>query len=201
MLAVLRRTPIALVCAASLVAACSRRDRDDDRDKVADTAQAAASPAATVTPAAPALTDANIFALLDEANAADSAAGSVAATKGTNPAVKSFGREMMRDHHALRAAGLALAKKLNVTPEMPAGDTSATAATKWHDSLTAMPRGASWDKAYIDHEVTYHEAVLATAQAAAAAAQNAELKTFIQKAEPNIQAHLAHAKQIQSTLK
>ena len=107
----------------------------------------------------------------------------------------------MRDHHALRVAGLDLAKKLNVTPEAPAGDTSATAASKWKDSLTAMARGAAWDKAYIDHEVTYHQEVLNTAQTALGAAQNADLKALIQKAAPNIQAHLEHAKQIQSKMK
>ena len=36
------------------------------------------------------LTDANIVALLDEANKADSAAGALAVTKATNKAVKDF---------------------------------------------------------------------------------------------------------------
>ena len=107
---------------------------------------------------------------------------------------------MMRDHHALRKAGQDLAKKLNVTPEMPAGDNSAAAAKAWQDSLTAMAKGADFDKHYIAHEVTYHEAVLATAQAGLAAAQNAELKALITKAAPNIQAHLDHAKSIQSKM-
>lgn len=200
MLSVLRRTPFALTCAAALVAACSKGEKTSDSARAADSSAVAATAAPAMTPAAPALTDANIVAILDGANAADSAAGSVAAAKGTASDVKAFGRDMMRDHHALRVAGLDLAKKLNVTPAMPAGDTSATAASKWKDSLTAMARGAAWDKAYIEHEVAYHQAVLNTAQTALGAAQNAELKALIQKAAPNIQAHLDHAKQIQSKL-
>src|SRR5258705_1359928 len=98
----LRRIPFALACAASLVAACSRREKAGDSARVADSTAVATPAAPAVTPAAPALTDANIFALLDEANAADSAAGSIAAVKGTSPDVKAFGRQMMRDHHALR---------------------------------------------------------------------------------------------------
>ncbi|HUQ45390.1 MAG TPA: DUF4142 domain-containing protein [Gemmatimonadaceae bacterium] len=196
---VLRRTPLALACAVALVAACSKGDKTADSD--ADSTAVAATATAAVTPAAPALTDANIVALLDGANVADSSAGSVAAAKATGAEIKSFGRDMMRDHHALRAAGQALAKKLNVTPEIPAGDTGAAAAAAWQDSLNAMPRGADWDKAYINHEVTYHEAVLATAQAGLAAAQNAELKALIEKAAPNVQAHLDHAKQLQSKMK
>jgi putative membrane protein len=208
-----RHTPIAALCAAVLVAACAKGDKSADSAKMADSSAAAASAAnttnAAATPsstaaapaAAPALTDPNIVAILDGANMADSAAGSIAAEKATSGEVKSFGKDMMRDHHALRKAGQDLAKKLNVTPQMPAGDNSAAAATAWQDSLKAMPKGAAFDKAYIDHEVTYHQAVLQTAQTALGAAQNAELKSLIQKAAPNIQAHLDHAKSIQSKLK
>jgi putative membrane protein len=202
MIRVPRRISLAALCAAAAVAACAKGDKTADSVKAADSA-AAASAAATPAPApAPApLTDANIVAILDAANMTDSAAGSVAATKGTNAEVKSFGRDMMRDHHALRKAGQDLAKKLNVTPVPPAGDNSAAAASAWQDSLTTTPAGADWDKTYIAHEVTYHQSVLQTAQTALAAAQNAELKALITKAAPNIQAQLDHAKSIQSKLK
>ncbi|MDB4887555.1 MAG: hypothetical protein JWN79_2993 [Gemmatimonadetes bacterium] len=198
-----RHTPLAALCAMVLVGACSKGDKTADSAKPADSSMAATPAPAAGAPAAapaPALTDANIVALLDAANMADSASGSVAATKGTSADVKSFGKDMMRDHHALRKAGQDLAKKLTITPEPPAGDTTAAAASKFKDSLTAMPAGAAWDKAYITHEVATHEAVLQMAQTALGAAQNAELKTLIQKAAPNIQAHLDHAKSIQSKL-
>ena len=195
----LRRTSFVALSAAALVAGCGTGDKKEDSAKLADSI-AAATPAPAPAPAPPTLTDPNIVAILDGANVADSAAGSVASSKGTAADVKTFGKDMMRDHHALRKAGQDLAKKLKVTPEMPAGDNSAAAAKAWHDSLTAMPKGADFDKHYIAHEVTYHEAVLATAQAGLAAAQNAELKALITKAAPNIQAHLDHAKSIQSKM-
>jgi putative membrane protein len=199
---ILRRTSVAALSAAALVAACSKGDKTADSAKAADSVAAAnaAAPAVHATPAAPALTDPNIAAILDAANATDSSAGAIAATKGTNAEVKTFGRNMMRDHHALRKAGQDLVKKLNVTPELPAGDNSQAAAKAWNDSLTAMAKGAAFDKAYIDHEVAYHQAVLQTAQTALGAAQNADLKALIQKAAPNIQAHLEHAQKIQSQL-
>jgi putative membrane protein len=203
MISVMRRIPFAALCTAALVSGCSKGDKTADSSKAGDSSMAAAPGAPATAPAAtaaPALTDPNIVAILDAANLADSSAGSVAAAKGTSADVKSFGRDMMRDHHALRKAGQDLAKKLNVTPQMPAGDNSAAAATAWHDSLNAMPKGAAFDRAYIDHEVTYHQAVLQTAQTALGAAQNADLKTLITKAAPNIQAHLEHAKQIQSKM-
>src|SRR6266542_532586 len=44
------------------------------------------------------LSDANIVALLDEANKADSAAGALAIGKVASAGVKKFAREMMADH-------------------------------------------------------------------------------------------------------
>ena len=197
---VLRRTTLAALTASALVGGCSKGETKADSVKV-DTTVGVTTPAGAMPPAAPALTDANIAAILDNANMADSAAGSVAVAKGTASDVKTFGKDMMRDHHALRKQGQDLATKLNLTPAMPAGDTTAMAAQRWQDSLTAMTKGAAFDKAYIDHEVMYHEWVLATAQAALGAAQNQELKDLITKAAPNVQAHLDHAKSIQSKLK
>lgn len=196
---VIRHTSLAALCATALLGACSKGDATADSARMADSMMAT-TPAAPAAAPAPALTDANIVALLDAANMADSAAGAIAAGKGTSAEVKSFARDMMRDHHALRKAGRDLATKLNVTPAPPAGDNSEAAATAFRDSLNAMAAGPAWDKMYMNHEVTYHEAVLATAQAGLAAAQNAELKALIEKAAPNVQAHLERARSIQSKL-
>jgi putative membrane protein len=191
----------ALLGACALWGACAKSDSKADSAAAADSAaKAAAASAPPPAPTPPPLTDANIAAILDAANAADSAAGKIASTKGTRADVKDFGRMMMRDHHSLRKQGRDLAKKLSLTPALPAGDSSQAAAQHWQDSLNAMPKGAAWDKAYIDHEVTYHQAVLQTAQTAQGAAQNAELKDLITKAAPNIQAHLTKAQDIQGKL-
>jgi putative membrane protein len=178
--------------------ACSKGD--NTADTTAASASMASTPAVTPAPAAPALTDANIAALLDEANAADSAAGKMASTKGTAAGAKEFGRHMMADHHALRKAGQDLAKKLSLTPQAPAGDTLPASAQKSADDLNAMPKGAAWDKAYIDHEVAVHQGVLSLLNAAQGAAQNAELKDLITKAIPNIQSHLDMATSTQAKL-
>ena len=129
---------IALVGASVLWAACAKNENKTDSAAAADSAAKAAAAAPAPAPAPPALTDANIAALLDEANAADSAAGNMASTKGTNAQVKEFGRMMMRDHHTLRKAGQDLAKKLNLTPAPPANDTLPAAAQKAHDNMTSM---------------------------------------------------------------
>jgi putative membrane protein len=188
---------MAMLAACALVAACSTGAKNADTTAVADTT---ASAATAPPPAAPALSDANIFALLDEANMADSAAGNLASTKGTAASVKDFGKQMMRDHHALRKQGQDLAKKLNITPAPPANDTLPAAAKRAMDSLTAMPKGAAWDKAYIDNEVAVHQSVVSLLQAAEGAAKDSSLKAAITTAIPMIQGHLAKAQDIQSKL-
>ena len=197
------RAYVALMAGAVLaLGACKKKDAentDSANAAMADTGMKAADTMAAVAPA-PALTDANIVYILDNANALDSAGGAIATTKGTSADVREFGKMMMRDHHKLRADGQALAKKLGVTPEAPANDDSKAQLDKTMSLYNGATKGKDFDKAYIDNEVTYHTAVLETATAAMAAAQNPELKNFIQKAAPAIQAHLDNAKSIQSKL-
>jgi putative membrane protein len=201
-----KRAGLALVLGAAVaMAACKKSENyaSDTGAAKADTGMAAATTdtGMKAAPAAPAaLTDANIVYILDNANMLDSAAGAVAATKGTNSEVREFGKRMMRDHHALRKQGQDLAKKLNVTPEAPANDDSKASYDKTMSMLNGAAKGKDFDKAYIDNEVTYHQAVLQTATNAMNAAQNAELKNLIQKAAPAIQAHLTLAESIQKKM-
>jgi putative membrane protein len=148
----------------------------------------------------PELTDANIVALLDEANMADSAAGAFALKKATNPEVKAFAKLMMGEHHALRAAGQQLAKKLNVTPQPPSDDPVKGLAESEMAALRAAAKGPAFDRTYIDQEVAAHKAVLDLAEKSHEAAQNEELKKLIEQAKPVIEKHLDMAQQIQEKL-
>jgi putative membrane protein len=191
--------------AALALAACGKKDNGADSTAASSTtttdSSAMAAGTASSTSTSGNWTDENIFALLDEANMADSAAGSIAATKGTAAAVRDFGRRMERDHHQLRAQGAALAKKLNVTPAAPSDDPVQPMAQSETNTLNSTAKGKDFDKAYIDAEVNAHKAVLDLATKAAAQTQNAELKNLIQKAAPVIQGHLDKAESIQKTLK
>jgi putative membrane protein len=200
----IHRTVPALALALALGACNSHRDRDAAANPPAG-AETGVVPtdttATTSAPAAPAeLSDANIVALLDHANAADSTAGALAATKATNPQVKQFAKLMMSEHHALRKQGADLAKKLGVTPEPPANDPVTALAQQETQALQSAPKGAEFDKTYIDQEVTAHEAVLDLAGKAHDQAKNPELKALIEKARPVIEKHLDQAKQLQQKL-
>lgn len=193
----------ALALAALAVATCGKKENVG-----ADTTAASSvafSDTSTVAAGAPATagnwTDANIFALLDEANMADSAAGAVAATKGTGSAVRDFGKRMMRDHHQLRAQGEALAKRLKIIPESPSDDPVMSEAQKEMETLNSTAKGKDFDKAYIDGEVVGHKNVLELLTTAARQTQNTQLKYLIQKAAPAVLGHLDLAESIQKNLR
>jgi putative membrane protein len=191
-----------LAIAVLALTVCSKKESSStDTTAASSTVSADTSAMSAGAPAAATWTDANIVALLDEANAGDSTAGAVAATKGTAAAVRDFAKRMMRDHHQLRLQGQALAKKLNVTPAAPSDDPVTPAGQKEMDTLNSTAKGKDFDRAYIDAEVDIHKAVLDLATKAASQTQTAELKNLIQKAAPVIQGHLDKAESIQKTLK
>lgn len=191
-----------LAVTAVVLVACSKKESyGTDTTAASSTISADTSAMTSSSTTSGTWADANIFALLDEANMADSAAGALAATKGTSSAVRDFGRRMTRDHHTLRAQGEALAKKLKVTPTPPAGDNLVTDAQKNMDNLNSTAKGKDFDKAYIDSEVDAHKKVLDLATKAMDQAQSTELKNLIQKAAPVIKAHLDLVESIQKNLK
>jgi putative membrane protein len=198
----MKRAAVAAMAAFALTACAKKNETAADTTAMTATSTMAPSDTAAVssTQAAPALSDANIVAILDAANMSDSTWGAIAATKGTSADVRNFGKTMMRDHHALRKAGQDLAKKLGVTPQPPANDNSQADLQTTSDMLNNTAKGKDFDKAYIDHEVAYHKQVLETATKAMAAAQNSELKNLIQSAAPTLQAHLNAAETIQKKM-
>ncbi len=156
---------------------------------------------AAVSAHAAALDDPTIVAIFDAANTWDIELGHLALKKSHNKDVRAFADMMVRDHSAARKMGRDLAKKLHVTPTPPGKD---FALYKDHVAALATlhaASGAAFDKAYIDHEVSYHQAVIdAVTTTLLPATKNAELKDLEVKVAPNFQAHLAAAKDLQQKL-
>jgi putative membrane protein len=147
------------------------------------------------------VTDPQIAAIVVAANQVDIDAGKLAESKATNPEVKAFGKQMVTDHTGVNKQATALVTKLKVTPEENA--TSESLKKGGDENLTHLRglSGAAFDKAYIDHEVAYHDQVLeALDKTLIPNAKNAELKALLVKVRPAFVAHRDHAKQLQTTL-
>lgn len=197
--------PGALVALAVIAGACRSKVETGAANPGAGTNETAAitpSPgdSGTASGGATALTDANIAALLDEANKADSTAGAVAVKKASSAEVKRFAREMMGEHHALRLAGQAAAKKAGVTAELPANDPVTPLAQGEMGVLDSTAAGPAFDRAYIEQEVAAHRAVKDLLATSKEAAQNADLKAVIDKATPIVDRHLSEAEKLQQKL-
>ncbi|MFL6577291.1 MAG: DUF4142 domain-containing protein [Povalibacter sp.] len=145
--------------------------------------------------------DAQIAAIVVTANQVDIDAGKLASTKASSASVKEFAQRMITDHTGVNKSATELVTRLHVTPESNA--TSESLKKGGDQNLAALKKlsGAEFDRAYVDHEVTYHQAVLdAVDQTLIPSAKNAELKALLVKVRPAFVAHLEHAKQIQSSL-
>jgi putative membrane protein len=147
-------------------------------------------------------TDAQIAHIVVTANQVDIDAGKLAESKGTNKDVKAFGKQMVTDHTGVNQQAVALVTRLKVTPED--NPTSQSLKSGGEDNLKHLKtlKGAAFDKAYIDHEVAYHEQVLgAIDKTLIPNAKNEELKGLIIKVRPAFVGHLEHAKKIQASLR
>ena len=146
-------------------------------------------------------TDPQIAMIAVTADTIDIDAGKLAEKKSSNPKVKEFAQMMVRDHTSVNKKATDLAKKLNVTPEESDTSRSLKAdADKTTAKLNGLS-GAEFDKAYIDNEVAYHEAVIKTVtDKLIPNTKNAELKKLLESAGPIFNSHLTHAKEVQSSL-
>jgi putative membrane protein len=152
-------------------------------------------------PAASGPNDAQNAHIDGTANPLDIHAGKLAESRGKSKDVRAFGKQMVTDHSGVNKQAVALATKLKVTPEdNPTSQSLKKGGEENVKNLKGL-KGAAFDKAYVDHEVTYHEQVLdAIDKVLVPSAKNAELKDLIVKVRPAFVAHLDHAKMIQAKL-
>jgi len=147
------------------------------------------------------VSDAQIASIVVTANQVDVDAGALVASKTTNAEIKKFAELMVTDHNAVNRAAIELVTKLKVTPQDNA--TSQSLKAGGEKNLTALKAldGPALDKAYVDHEVAYHQQVLeALDKILIPGATNAELKGLLVKVRPAFVAHLEHAKALQTAM-
>ena len=147
------------------------------------------------------INDAQIASIVVTANQVDIDAGKLAASTSKNAEVKKFAQLMVTDHTGVNKQAVALVTRLKVTPEDNETSQSLKAGGEKNVATLKTLNGAAFDKAYVDHEVAYHQAVLdAVDKTLIPGASNAELKSLLVKVRPAFVAHLEHAKHIQMSM-
>ncbi len=149
-------------------------------------------------------TDAQIVAFASAASAGEVSEGQMAEHKATNPAVKSFARQMVTDHTKMLADTRAIEKKLMITPDSSKSDVKDLMKNGQDDikDLTNKKAGKDWDEAYISKQIDDHQKVLDKLNDAQQSAKSADLKTALTQSIAKVQEHLNKAKSIKdNTLK
>ncbi len=203
------RALTALSAAALIVSACQKNDqsaaaRNESAAGGISAADTTKRMDTTTKPAAPnGWTDASILSYLRAEDMDEVKVNELAAKKATSPAVRTFAAKMAADHRAHLKEVHSLIAKTKATVDTtaePAHDVLNKSRDEVKD-LTAKPRGADWDKDYVDMQIDEHQKVLDKLQDAAKSTNNPDLKDALMKVSGKVQEHLTKAQEIKATLK
>lgn len=174
-----------------ILAACSPKT-ESTPDTLATTPPATASTPTTDM----GWTDANVVDVLTVANQGEVDYSQIGVDKATNPEVKAFAQEMVKDHGAMVDAVKALASRLNVTATTndKANDLKQE-NTKDINDLNSKT-GKDFDKEFMEEQVDMHQETLDLLNDLDGRTTNADLKAAIAEAKPKVQAHLDKAKAV-----
>lgn len=146
-------------------------------------------------------TDAQIAAIVVTANQVDIDAGHLAKSMSSNKDIKEFAQLMITDHSGVNKSATELVHKLKVKPVGSPTSESLKQGGEQNIAQLRGLKGEDFDRAYVDHEVVYHQAVLdALDKTLIPNAKNEELKALMIKVRPAFVAHLDHAKHLQASL-
>jgi len=145
--------------------------------------------------------DPQIVGIVVAADNIDIDYGKLATSKTKDKQVRDFAQQMIADHSSVQKSVNELAAKLNVSPEdSETSNSLKSQAQQMMQKLQAL-KGKQFDRAYIDNEVAYHQAVInATKSVLIPSAQNTELRSALQGAVPLFEGHLKHAERVQSAI-
>ena len=143
--------------------------------------------------------DAQIVGIVLAADQIDIDYGKIALQKSKDAKVREFAQRMVTDHSAVQKSVIELAGKLDVKAEDSQTSTGLkSGAADITKKLKAL-KSEEFDKFYIDNEVSYHKTVTdAVDSVLIPSAQNSELKSALQGAQPLFLKHLEHARSVQS---
>ena len=159
----------------------------------------AGAPAAA--PAAPSVSDGQIASFLSAANQAEIEAGELARKTSKNREVKKLAQMMIKEHTAAEKKAKEVLTRTGVAPEEGEATRSLVDSARGTMEQLKSLKGAEFDRAYVDSQVSMHQQVIDTVdQTMMPGVQNSELRQFMTEVRPKLEAHLQHAKDLQAKL-
>lgn len=200
-----QRALLALLTA-TMVAACETDDAATRRDSIVAASEEAyaASHVASAPPDTAdstaqvpvGLTDNNILARVAQDDRLEVQVAGLAIGKITSPALKDFARQIKDNHSAGESDARRLSQKLKLPEKAAASDT-----TKLHQQnlvalFTRLAKGRTFDTTYVRHLIDGHMTMLRDLKSLEAKATHADVKALLVNATPEVQRHLARAREI-----
>ena len=141
-----------------------------------------------------------IVGQVNAVNAMEVQAAALAQKNAQAAQVKSFARQLNKDHKAMEEQMRELAGQLKITS--PAVLDSSL-IHKQHEALTDLQgkSGAEFDRAFVQQQLQAHEQALALVSSAIMAAESQQLKQALEQARTKIQAHLETVRKLEGQIK
>lgn len=149
----------------------------------------------------PSFNDAEIASIAVTANDIDIKYGELAIIKSKNESIKNFAQTMINDHNAVIKQAVDLVTKLKVTPQDNDLSKQLNKGAEETRLMLSKKKGDDFNKAYINNEVDYHQAVIdAVRDVLIPQSKNEELKALLEAVLPALETHLEHAKMVQKEI-
>ena len=148
------------------------------------------------------LTDAQIGKMVLEEGRSGLDAGKLAQTKSKNNKIKEYAQGIIQSCNGMNQKTSELLKKVHLkADESPISNQLKIATNGQLEKLKKLS-GAAFDRAYIDHEVRYHQSMMDTFDITLIPnAQNESLKSLLlEKIRPTILENLSNCQKIQDSL-
>ncbi|HVE79198.1 MAG TPA: DUF4142 domain-containing protein [Gemmatimonadaceae bacterium] len=199
-----QRSTFTLAITASLALAACGGDRESSANASADSAALAtgrdttASTAGGSVAGATTWNDANTVAFMGAVHNAEIEGGRTATQKATNREVRAFGQMLVNDHtRALNELNQANAASSNAG-QVPPDFQQMAADTK--QKLESTPKGAEFDRTFVDAQAQAHQAVLDRLNQAGNAQLGNDVDGRVDKMKESVEKHLREAQRLQQSL-
>ena len=143
-------------------------------------------------------TNAELVGFINTYNDAEIEIGGVARTKATDPAVRQFAQRIVNEHRALKTEATNTARRLSITPVMPAADEGVPGDHReGMRDLNGKARGNEFDEAFLEHEIKMHKTVLDEIEDALERKKNEEIRSLLERARDGVRGHLVTAEELE----
>jgi putative membrane protein len=143
------------------------------------------------------MSNANVLSLFNTIDNSQIEAAQLAQLKASAPAVRDHADRIMDEHQAMLDKRRELASRMDLRPETPQLATSLKETHQEAMEELQKQSGENFDRAYLEYQIKMHEQAIEMAKETGESVDDPRLKRHLMEAQPDLQNHLAVAKNVQ----